>query len=97
MLAVRAVPTFIRVAKKLHPPEKKILDEAIKKVSKNPSLGEEKRGDLVAVFVYKFKINRQEVLMAYELFPDKYQPKELVLLALSSHGPLCPEIVEVLF
>jgi hypothetical protein len=23
--------------------------------------------------------------MAYELFPDKYQPKELVLLALSSH------------
>ncbi|SNX29121.1 ParE-like toxin of type II toxin-antitoxin system [Polynucleobacter meluiroseus] len=85
MLAIRVLPTFIRIAKKLHPQEKKSLDQAVKKIANAPSLGEEKRGDLGSVFVYKFKIHRQEFLLAYELLPSKHHPKELVLLALGSH------------
>jgi hypothetical protein len=45
-------------------------------------LGEERRGDLAGIFTYKFKINRQEFLMAYEFFPGKQHPKVIVLLAL---------------
>jgi hypothetical protein len=37
------------------------------------------------VFVYKFKLNNQETLLAYELRPDKNAPTEAVLLAVGSH------------
>jgi hypothetical protein len=45
MLVIRAVPTFTRIAKKLHLQEKKILDQAVKKIAHEPNLGQEKRGD----------------------------------------------------
>ena len=32
----------------------------------NPSLGQPKLGDLQGVFVYKFRFNAQEYLMAYQ-------------------------------
>lgn len=85
MLVIRAVPTFTRIAKKLHLQEKKILDQAVRKIAREPNLGKEKCGDLGNIFVYKFKINRQEFLMAYELLPDKQEPKELILLTLGAH------------
>ena len=84
-LKVSATPTFARIAKKLHAEDKKTLDQAVKKITADPSLGEEKRGDLSGVFVYKFKLNKQETLMAYELMPSKLTPDELVLLGLGSH------------
>ncbi len=79
------VPTFVRAAKKLHVSDKRLLDEAVREIALQPSVGEEKRGDLVGVFVFKFKINRQEMLLAYELLPNKQAPEEVVLLALGSH------------
>ncbi|BDX20940.1 hypothetical protein TUM22923_02610 [Polynucleobacter sp. TUM22923] len=54
----------------------------IKSIAAELSLGEERRGDLAGIFTYKFKINCQEFLMAYEFFPDKHHPKEIVLIAL---------------
>jgi len=36
--------------------EKKILDQEIKRIVGNPSIGQEKKGDLSGVYVYKFKI-----------------------------------------
>ena len=42
------------------------MDDAIQTLIKNPKIGEEKKGDLAGVFVYKFKIHRQEMLLAYE-------------------------------
>ena len=83
--AVVATNSFSRIAKKLHPKDKKVLDEAVKTVANNPSLGEEKRGDLVGVFVYKFKLNNRETLLAYGLQPEKKQPTTLVLLAVGPH------------
>jgi hypothetical protein len=85
MLKVLMVPTFVRAAKKLHVSDKRLLDEAVREIALQPSVGEEKRGDLVGVFVFKFKINRQEMLLAYELLPNKQAPEEVVLLALGSH------------
>lgn len=85
MLKVRATPTFLRAAKKLHVADKALLDDAVREIASQPVVGEEKRGDLAGVFVLKFKINRQEVLLAYELLPNKQAPEEVVLLALGSH------------
>ncbi|MFZ2123005.1 MAG: type II toxin-antitoxin system RelE/ParE family toxin [Rhodoferax sp.] len=84
-LKVSASPTFVRTAKKLHAKDKKALDQAVNDVAGNPALGEEKRGDLMGVFVYKFKLNKQETLLAYELSPNKLTPDEVVLLGVGPH------------
>lgn len=84
MLKVQAVPAFLRAAKKLHAKDKAVLDVAVRSIANEPSIGEEKRGDLAGVFVYKFKINQQEVLLAYELLPNKQAPEEVILLTLGS-------------
>lgn len=84
-LNVRASPSFIRIAKKLHARDKKVLDQAVKDIADDPTIGEEKRGDLSGVFVYKFKLNHQETLLAYELSPNKLTPDEVVLLSVGAH------------
>jgi hypothetical protein len=73
------------VVKKLHARDKKVLDVAIKAVLENPPIGEEKKGDLAGVFVYKFKLNHQETLLAYELRPHKSAPAQAILLAVGPH------------
>ncbi len=40
---------------------------------------------LLGIFVYKFKINKQKILLAYRLQPDKFVPQEIALLSLGSH------------
>ena len=84
-LAILVTPSFARVLKKLHSQEKAVLDAAVQAVASDPTLGEEKRGDLSGVFVHKFKLNKQETLLAYRLQPDKLAPQELVLLAVGPH------------
>lgn len=84
-LKVSASPTFVRTAKKLHTKDKKVLDQAVNDVAGDPTIGEEKRGDLSGVFVYKFKLNKQEILLAYELSPNKLTPDEVVLLGVGPH------------
>jgi len=74
------MPNFKKIYKKLHVKEKVIVDNVIEEIIKNPKLGEEKKGDLKNVFVYKFKIHHQEMLLAYE-----WSSKERLLLALGVH------------
>ncbi len=45
--------------------EKEILDREIRRIAENPSIGEEKKGNLTGVFVYKFKLNTTQYLLAY--------------------------------
>lgn len=85
MLVVQSTLSFDRVVKKLHPRDKKVVDEAVKAVATDPAIGVEKRGDLVGVFVYKFKLNNQETLLAYGLQPDKKKPSTVILLAVGPH------------
>lgn len=60
------MPSFKRAYKKLHAGHKVIVNDAIKAILENPLIGEEKKGDLSGIFIYKFKLNNQEFLLAYE-------------------------------
>lgn len=42
--------------KKMSKSEKNSLDREIKRIAEDPSIGEEKKGDLRSVFVHKFKL-----------------------------------------
>ena len=47
-------PAFKRVHKKLHDNQREAVHATIRAVLADPKLGEEKKGDLSGVFVYKF-------------------------------------------
>ena len=73
-------PAFGRKIKKLKKQQKKGLDNAVLDILKNPSIGEEKVGDLAGVLDHKFKINKQLFLLSYS-----YDEKEINLLTFGSH------------
>lgn len=77
---VSQMPAFKKAFKKLHQNQKEEVKKAIKKIVDNPEIGVAKKGDLSGVYVYKFKISRQEFLLAYE-----WVPEERLLLALGVH------------
>lgn len=58
---------FARQYKKLNDNIAKDVDGAVAIVSKKPSIGEKKKGDLAALLVYKFKSNGQLYLLGYSL------------------------------
>jgi mRNA-degrading endonuclease RelE of RelBE toxin-antitoxin system len=64
-LQVLQTPTFKKAVKKLKPNQKSDLDTAIKKLMIDPSLGEQKKGNLSFLRVYKFKMNKQLTLLGY--------------------------------
>lgn len=74
--------TFGKQIKKLHKNQKKDLDCAVKCIVSDPKIGELKKGDLVGVQVYKFKMAKQLTLLAYQL---DFEAAQLTLLALGSH------------
>ena len=59
--------TFARATKKLHTPQKLELDAALKLICKDPAIGEAKVGDLLGVYVYKFRLSLQQCLLAYRI------------------------------
>jgi len=59
--------TFAKATKKLHAPQKLGLDAALKLICKNPAIGEPKVGDLLGVYVYKFRLSQQQYLLAYRI------------------------------
>lgn len=74
------MPAFKKSYKKLPRSHQLMVNDAIKAVVQNPEIGDEKRGDLFGVYVYKFKINHQEFLLAYE-----WDSAQRLLLALGVH------------
>lgn len=81
---VTATPTFERTAKKLHERDRTTVNAAIREIMAEPEIGKAKKGDLAGVFVHKFKVNKQEVLLSYSLVGSK-ESLEQVLLAVGSH------------
>lgn len=77
---VRQMPAFKKAYKKLYKSEKTEVDVAIREIIANPEIGEPKKGDLTGVCVHKFKVNKQETLLAYE-----WDAKLRLLLLLGSH------------
>ena len=62
--------SFERKIKKFKKQEKKILDNHIKKIQDNTKIGQEKKGDLRSVYVYKFKIQTIEYLLSYRFIKE---------------------------
>ena len=71
---------FERKAKKLSKREKEILDQEIRKIANNSSIGDEKKGDLRGIFVHKFKIKTMGYLLAYRIIG-----KDLELIMIGPH------------
>lgn len=73
---------FERAIKKLHKNQKQDLIKAIELIAQDPGIGEQKKGDLKGVIVYKFKMVGQITLLAYSYDQDALT---LRLLGLGSH------------
>jgi mRNA interferase RelE/StbE len=72
--------SFERKVKKLSKPEKKVLDKQVLKISENPSVGEEKKGDLRKVYIHKFKIKSNQYLLSY-----RFVGNDLELIIIGPH------------
>jgi mRNA-degrading endonuclease RelE of RelBE toxin-antitoxin system len=81
-MKIHTTPRFDRSIKKLHPQEKKSLDDAVRALLNNPMAGEAKKGDLAGVRVYKYKHQQHLLLLAYSVDTKKEQ---IVLLGHGSH------------
>ena len=71
---------FGNKVKKLPKQEKEFLDSEIKKIAANPLIGEEKKGDLRGVYVYKFKIKSLLYLLSYRMIKS-----DLELIMIGPH------------
>ena len=72
--------SFKRAYKKLHYSQKQAVNEAVLAICENPTLGEQKKGDLAGIYVYKFSHNTQLYLLAYT-----FEPATLTLILLGTH------------
>lgn len=73
---------FARQYKKLNDNTARDVDVAVGTVSKKPSVGERKKGDLAILLVYKFNSNGQLYLLGYSLDDGL---KLIYLEAIGSH------------
>ena len=71
---------FRKSYKKLHANQINPVNDAIRHILSDPQCGDEKKGDLAGVLVYKFRVKDQQFLLAYE-----YDKENLFLLALGVH------------
>ena len=72
--------SFERKVKKFTKSEKKKLDDHIRKIVDNPSIGTEKKGDLRGVYIHKFKIQTIQYLLAY-----RFVGEDLELIMIGPH------------
>ncbi len=73
---------FKKAVKKLKKNQKDALDDAINTIMGDVNIGQVKKGDLAGVRVYKFKMVKQEMLLAYHFEGNTLV---LTLLGLGSH------------
>jgi len=73
---------FARQYKKCHKNTVADIDNAVENVSQSPKLGVRKKGDLSALYVYKFISHGQEYLLGYTLDEEV---KLVYLEAIGSH------------
>lgn len=59
--------TFEKKVRRFRKQEKRILDQQVRKIVKDPSVGQEKRGELRGIFVHKFKIHATQYLLSYRM------------------------------
>ncbi|HCE5244026.1 TPA: type II toxin-antitoxin system RelE/ParE family toxin [Vibrio parahaemolyticus] len=74
--------SFEKQMAKLSESQCEVVEDEIDKLIDNPELGTRKRGDLSHLWVHKFKMDNQEVLLGYSWVEDKL---ELYLLNIGPH------------
>ena len=74
---------FKKIYNKLYPNQLAEVNKAIKIIIKNPNIGEQKKGSLSWLRVYKFKILGQLALLGYNI--EKNNEIILTLVNLGSH------------
>ena len=67
---------FAQFVKKASKPFQLAIEVRVDEVCSNPRIGQQKLGDLQGVFVYKFRFNAQEYLMAYQF--DNFAGEEKI-------------------
>ena len=72
--------SFETKAKKPSKPEKEALDREIQRIADEPTVGEEKKGDLKGAFIHKFKIGNTQHLLAY-----RWSGRDLELVTIGPH------------
>ena len=64
---------FEKRIQKFNKADKLKLDDEIKQIIQNPSIGNEKKGDLRGIFVHKFNLLNQLYLLAYRFSSDSLE------------------------
>lgn len=70
--------TFEKRVRQFAKQEKKVLDQQVRKIVANPVIGQEKRGELRGIFVYKFKIHATQYLLSYRT--EDAETLELIMI-----------------
>jgi mRNA interferase RelE/StbE len=65
--------SFEQRIKKFSQAQKMVLDEQIRLILKNPGIGNEKKGDLIEVYVHKFNIKTIQYLLAYRFNEEQLE------------------------
>ena len=73
-------PNFAKQKKKLKKNQIKKLDDAIRAIMGNPTIGDAKIGDLQGIRVHKYKVGNNQILLAYEVIEST-----LYLYSFGSH------------
>lgn len=73
---------FEKQMDKLSEAQCEVVEDEIDKIIENPEIGTRKKGDLSHLWVHKFKLDKQEVLLGYSWVEDKL---ELYLLNIGPH------------
>ena len=77
-----AYPKYNRIKKKFPSLLISLINNAENEVSRNPSIGTQKHGDLKGIYIYKFTPIGQELLLAYEINNKK---EEVIFIAVGGH------------
>ncbi len=75
-------PTFEKAQKRLTSKQASVVDDEIERIIDDPEIGTQKRGDLSYLWVHKFKLSGQQVLLGYSRVEERLT---LYLLNLGPH------------
>jgi mRNA-degrading endonuclease RelE of RelBE toxin-antitoxin system len=81
-LEVQQTPTFKKAYKKLSTKHQDLVDNEINNIISNPDIGTRKKGDLSHLWVHKFKMDGQLVLLGYSWNNDQLI---ITLMNIGSH------------
>ena len=72
--------SFEKKTRRFSKQDKKTLDKQIRKILNNHSIGQEKKGDLRGIYIYKFKLQVVQYLLSYRFVGD-----DLELIMIGPH------------